>query len=1777
MSKNKKYLTNNEKGFAQKRLSLSITELLSQMRFLSSAITNVVFKVALLFILSLVPQILYAVDTDNDGITNSNDLDDDNDGILDTVEKMCIGTPVPADVGFVQEVIAYRPLAPLPPSNVSDPNQVLGAPDSDGDYLDQPTEEFTALGGIGSELLLGFVNSALVNSGTNAGDIKMIELGQAEVAEVRLLPTPATKILIEAQSHVADSEGYFPIGNINGSTPFDIDATFTGFAHGDLEFTAIKFVAINNAGAPNYGPDIDAVQALSYNAVVMCDTDNDGLYDHLDIDSDNDGIPDNIEAQTTQHYQAPSGTVDANGTYSAIYGANGITPVDTDEDNVTDMLDLDSDDDTIFDIIESGQTIANDGNGRTTDPVGANGLANTVESTDDYSDVNGDVNDPINYLKNNTDNDLTQSDYRSVDLLDTDNDEIPDNVDLDDDNDGILDAVEYQCVNSNIKSLDFGTTAPAENMTPIASGVGTAFSWGDFDATVTQLAGSINHGIGFPGGPGSSVRVDFSKTVYNLDFQVTDMDVGEVVDLRFYDESGVLIDILPYVIFQTTNQIVQAQAGQSARAIDGNQVSGGDYVNYSRLHILEGVSYFEADFVTRNAGGGPGIYVANACTFKDTDGDSIPDHLDLDSDSDGISDLIESGQDFTTVDTDNDGQLDSTTDADSDGVMDVADADDTDAASAGTVTPINSDSDSLPDYVDLDADNDGIPDAVEAQLTNTYVSATFVNNATNNGVNDNGLFIPVNTDGVDTPDYIDTDSDNDSAGNDTAESGITPGADGDGDGIGDGMNASYADPDGDINTPNSDLDNEIGDTTEVGYREAPPLAVDDSYSVAEDGTVTLTPSTGDSDPDGTFTLTSINGTPIPALGTTASISVNDGTVNIDAAGVITFTSDANYNGPVSFLYVITDDDGLTATANENITVTDVNDAPVAVDDAYTTAEDAPVTLTPLTGDSDVDGTFTLTSINGSAIPALGTTASILVSNGTVNIDAAGVITFTPDPDYNGSVSILYVITDDDGSTATANENITVTDVNDAPVSVDDTGSITTQDLNITVPTVGGNDTDSDGTPDVTTIILIDPNDAANTGSTGTPLVIPNVGTYIVDVNGNVTFDPLPAFTGTADIKYTIEDDDGLVSDNQGTIGIEVQADTDGDGIPDVDDLDDDNDGILDTVEAATATNGGDTDGDGIPDSLDLDSDGDGILDLAESNADPLTVDADNDGVLDSITDADNDGVMDTADADDNNPVSAGSVTPIDTDGDGLPDFQDIDSDNDGLSDLVEGGSDPTLDTDNNGVLDVLTDTDGDGIADSIDPDNGGTAASVPDTDADSVPNYRDLDSDNDGLNDVTEAGGIDVNEDGLDDTPNASFADGTTDTVDGGNNTPDVLEPNNPNLAGILDPDGNGVIDGAAGNPDAATDTDGDGIPDVVDATPNTFADGAEIDTDNDGIPDVYDIDDDNDGIPDVVEENGITGRDTDGDGVPDSKDLDADNDGILDIEEAGGNDIDHNGQVDGLIDTDNDGLADVADANPTTTDAPTEITAGIAATNLPITNTDSVDSPDFQALDSDGDGINDLIEAGVDATANDTNSDGMIDTAPDSDANGILEGVNTNGIATVLDPATGGQATITLDNDGDGAPDFQDLDSDGDGTPDAQDGSTTTPVATNDSAAAYLGSTTTISLLNNDDFIPSADTILTNTGNGTAQGQTTFNPLTGEMTYTPAQTEVGEVTVEYEVCNTGTNPVVCSTAIVTITVSAAATKVPTLSEWMMILMSMLLGSIGLKESHKIQKRGKKF
>lgn len=158
----------------------------------------------------------------------------------------------------------------------------------------------------------------------------------------------------------------------------------------------------------------------------------------------------------------------------------------------------------------------------------------------------------------------------------------------------------------------------------------------------------------------------------------------------------------------------------------------------------------------------------------------------------------------------------------------------------------------------------------------------------------------------------------------------------------------------------------------------------------------------------------------------------------------------------------------------------------------------------------------------------------------------------------------------------------------------------------------------------------------------------------------------------------------------------------------------------------------DTDGDGIPDQFDYDSDNDGITDRIESQGQFFIP---------------NTGADTNADGIDN--VFGNGVTPVDSDGDLIPDYLDLDSDNDGIYDLIESGCN-ALDANNNGIIDG-SNFGANGLNNAIETfiDSGILKFPLTNSDSDTINNYLEIDSDNDLCTDVIEAGFADSNNDGI--------------------------------------------------------------------------------------------------------------------------------------------------------------------------------------------------------------------------------------------------------------------------------------------------------------------------------------------------------------------------------------------------------------------------------------------
>ncbi|HWW76037.1 MAG TPA: Ig-like domain-containing protein, partial [Pyrinomonadaceae bacterium] len=214
-----------------------------------------------------------------------------------------------------------------------------------------------------------------------------------------------------------------------------------------------------------------------------------------------------------------------------------------------------------------------------------------------------------------------------------------------------------------------------------------------------------------------------------------------------------------------------------------------------------------------------------------------------------------------------------------------------------------------------------------------------------------------------------------------------------------------------------------------------PTANDQSVTVDEDGSVTVTITA--SDPDSTLLMYALGDR--PAHGT---LSTND-------LRTFVYTPARDYNGPDGFTFTVTDGagstgSGVTVTGHIYITVNNVNDAPTAASQSLATDEDTPLSIT-LAG-ADIDGDAP--SFMVFAPPLHGTLSGTMPN-----------LVYTPARDYNGPDSFGFKATDGSADSNDAAVQINVRAVNDAPVP--DTLSRATPEDTPLVITLSGTDPDGD--------------------------------------------------------------------------------------------------------------------------------------------------------------------------------------------------------------------------------------------------------------------------------------------------------------------------------------------------------------------------------------------------------------------------------------------------------------------------------------------------------------------------------------------------------------------------------------------------------------------------------------------------------------------------------------------------------------------------------------------
>ncbi|KAA2216049.1 Ig-like domain-containing protein [Maribacter flavus] len=1080
----------------------------------------------------------YFTDYDGDGVYDHEDIDDDGDGILDSVEdKNHDGDNNPA-------------------TNPTDT-------DSDGvpDYLDLDSDNDGILDNLeGQNFHTYRPKSGVDSDGNGLDDVYESYPGAGEGIAV----------------NDRDNDGY--------PNHLDIDTDNDGIPDNVEAQSTMGYIA-PNADEPATYISNQGVNSAYIGGLTPVNTDGTpppDKPDYQDFDSDDDLVPDNNEGNDFNFDGIPDQT---------------FTGTDTDGDGLDDGYEG-SDVNDGFDVNDEINDPANDlPNTDASDDVNFRDLDDDNDGlTTPEEDVNGN-NDPTD---DDTDND-GRPNYLDVDNNqgpDTDGDGVPDSADLDDDNDGILDTVEDPNLDGdndpltdpldsdgdgypNHLDIDSDNDGIPDNVE--AQTTDGYIAPNDDDAATYASNDGVNSA--YPDGL-TPVNTDGTDEVDYLD---NDSDNDSVPDNNEGNDFN--FDGIPDQTFTG----VDTDGDGLDNGYEGSDVNDGFDVNdeiddpandLPDTDGTEDVNYRDLD------DDGDGIDTPD----EDADGDGDPTNDD--TDSDGTPDYLD--PDSPGTDTDGDGVPDSADlDDDNDGILDTVEDPNLDGDNDPLTDPLDSDGDGYPNHLDIDSDNDGIPDNVEAQTTDGYIApndddaATYASNDGVNSAYPDGL-TPVNTDGTDEVDYLDNDSDNDSVpdnneGNDFNFDGIPDqtftGTDTDGDGLDDGYEGSDVNDGFDVNDEIDDPANDLPDTDgteDVNYRDLD----DDGDGIDtpdEDADGDGDPTNDDTDSDGTpdyldpsteivdvvddevsipeNTVTEIdvleNDMNIPSEGELTVTQPTNGTVAIDDGGtpdditddVLIYTPEDGFNGTDSFEYTVCDTNGNCDTATVTVTV-GTPQMLDAVDDQVSTPQDTVVDIDVLANDMNIpsDGELTVTQPTNGIVE--------INDGGTPDDITDDVLIYTPEDGFNGTDSFEYTVCDTEGNCDTATVNIMVgtpemldavddevstpqDTVIDIDVLANDTGIPSDGELTVTEPSNGTVAIDDNGTPeDITDNVLIYTPDVGFNGTDSFEYTV-------CDTEGNCDTATVTITVGTPPILDLVDDE---VSTPQDT-SIEIDILNNDSGIP----------------------------------------------------------------------------------------------------------------------------------------------------------------------------------------------------------------------------------------------------------------------------------------------------------------------------------------------------------------------------------------------------------------------------------------------------------------------------------------------------------------------------------------------------------------------------------------------------------------------------------------------------
>lgn len=618
-------------------------------------------------------------DYDCDGIINSIDLDDDNDGIPDSVEDACSSNPTHQSIWDIN-VYTYTGAGTSCLNNLQYANKTLTASGT--------MDEFP-----------GQLKIAWYNNSVNTNLIPTLNANGGNVTGTA--PFSGRYMIEHVHTFTGTDAGFYTIGAASGADDGKIyfktllDGTdsvlFCNASVGAVNTpinvyfepgTKLKII-VNEQGLSD-GPSSSGLQGITITVAPqvgvvqtfcneLLDTDGDGIPNHFDLDSDGDGCPDAKESGVP-------GTLLAGNMINNIPNTSVSTP-----------------------------------NAVVQGPYGANGLAASLENNDTSTAT--------------TSYPSTYSAYALNKLLnlciDSDGDGVPDLLDLDDDNDGILDAVEApacyytaaEMAIPNLVTTEIPNTGTITNL--YDNNAATTFPF-----TATTAANALGKTIieVTPYLPTAAAGI-----ILNLDTAAS--PIGAPTAAATITAQGwngaTWVNLAVYSAAQTITNQVQIYAFTNTTSYTKYRLfeSGITGVAITASAVQEVKLQLPANY-------SPSANQKSTCGV-DTDGDGITNNLDLDSDGDGCPDARESGVTGTLIS----GNTIAQGPYGANGLADSLENNDTSTAVTSYPSTYNiyaiykflnicadTDGDGIPDLVDIDDDNDGVVDAIEAP--SCYYTAT---------------------------------------------------------------------------------------------------------------------------------------------------------------------------------------------------------------------------------------------------------------------------------------------------------------------------------------------------------------------------------------------------------------------------------------------------------------------------------------------------------------------------------------------------------------------------------------------------------------------------------------------------------------------------------------------------------------------------------------------------------------------------------------------------------------------------------------------------------------------------------------------------------------------------------------------------------------------------------------------------------------------------------------------------------------------------------------------